>query len=135
MYAGVEISLSELGIETYVDFGREVCDRNMTCSDGAATDIANLFLLLSCLVGLAAGRYIVVGSSPFFSTPPTQRIFNVVFLCSLVASMTGTFLMQIVPEPVNSWVLLVLILITAVVGYNYYIANTSYDYAGDEEDD
>ena len=81
MYAGVEVSLSELGIETYVDFGREVCDRNMVCNDGSSTDIANLFLLLSCLVGLAAGRYDVVGSYPFFSTPPEQRLFNVWFVC------------------------------------------------------
>ena len=131
MYAGVEVSLSELGIETYVDFGREVCDRNMVCNDGKSTDIANLFLLLSCLVGFAAGRYVVVGSYPFFSTPQAQRMFNVWFLGSLVASMTGTFLMQIVPEPFNSWVLLVLILITAVVGFNYYITNTTFD---DSED-
>jgi hypothetical protein len=134
IYTGAEISLSELGIETYVDFGREVCDRNMVCNDGKSTDIANLFLLFSCLVGLAAGRYIVVGSYPFFSTPPAQRLFNVWFLGSLVASMTGTFLMQIVPEPFNSWALLVLMLVTAVVGYNYFIANTTFDYLEDEDE-
>ena len=49
--------------------------------------------------------------------------------------MTGTFLMQIIPEPLNSWTLLVLMLITAVVGYSYYIANTSFDYSEDEDEE
>ena len=123
------IVLLSLGLEIYVDYGRTICDMNDVCRSGHLTAPMCSCYIFSIVLAIGAGRYVAVGVFPFFETYPGQLAYNVWFLYSLLACISGVFLMKIVNEDFASWVVNAVSLLIAYKGCQHYKKYLSQHYA------
>ena len=88
-------ALENLGVETYVDYGREYCDRNDVCSDGSLSSEMIAFAVLSLLVAIGTYNCIAYWRFPPFRTAEGNLTFNVWLVGSLTMSFLGVFVSQV----------------------------------------
>ena len=126
-------ALENLDVETYIDYGREVCDRNDVCRDGATSSEMLSFQVLSFLMALGAYNCISSWRFPPFQTPEGNLTFNVWVVGTLVMSFLGLFVSQIFGD-YASWINLALLILIAYSCIQYRDKRISEIYNIKDED-
>ena len=111
-------ALENLGLEPYIDYGREICDRNDVCRDGSFSNEMVAFGVLSFL--MAVGTYNCVSNWRFppFQTPEGNLTFNVWVVGTLIMSFLGVFISQVFGD-YGGWINLVLLVLIASLCTQY----------------
>ena len=120
--------IDSVGVETYVDYGEEVCvyrgsgrSSYEDCSDGHVTDVGWSFGILTLVLSIGLYHMIRYREFPPFKTRlESQLTFHVWLICSLLASMTSFFVMIIVGDEYGGWVNLVVTGSIVYYGYKFY---------------
>ena len=121
------VSIESFGILTYIDFGEEVCFQRGAgqtswedCDDGAGTDIALFFGILSAVLAAGLGNIIHSRNFPPFSSTNLGKITYVTCLvCSLLVCMTSFFVLLIVGPDFGTWINFGFSAIVAYYGFQY----------------
>jgi len=121
------LSVESLGIMTYIDYGEEVCFQKGVgssswedCSEGAGTDIALFFGVLSGVLAAGLGNIIHSRNFPPFSRTNKEKLTYATWLvCSLLVCMTSFFVLLIIGPDLGTWINFGFAAVVAFYGYGY----------------
>ena len=112
-------ALESLGLESYIDYGREVCDRNDVCRDGSLSGEMMTFGVFSFLIALGAYNCIANWRFPPFYSLDGNLTFNVWLVGSLIMSFLGVFISQVF-EGFAGWINLAILALIVYLCIQYH---------------
>jgi magnesium-transporting ATPase (P-type) len=126
-------ALESLGLETYIDYGREICDRNDVCRDGDFSSEMTNFGVLCFLIALGVYNCIANWRFPPFQTDSGNLTFNVWLFGSLTMSFMGVFVSQIF-EDFAGWINLAVLVLVVYLCIQFYQKRIAEIYESSDDD-